>query len=116
LLFGRRNKSGPAGLSFAARHHRREKETIMNMASLTIAALLAFPSMAYANVAHNGDLPAATISARAIHPGQALPSSATPGRIVRSAAACAPDSATPVWDRNSALLGYSCVPAFANGA
>jgi hypothetical protein len=88
----------------------------MNKAGLAIAALLAFPSMAFANVAYDGNSPVATISARPIHPGQAQPDSATPGRIVRSAAACAPDSATPVWDKNAALLGYSCVPAFANGA
>lgn len=88
----------------------------MNIAGLTIAAMLAFPSMAYANVAHDGDSPITTISARAIHHDQARPDSATNGRIVGSAAACAPDLATPVWDRNSALLGYSCVPAFANGA
>ena len=88
----------------------------MNISGLAVVALLAFPSMAYANVGYDPALPVATTSAQAIHPGQAWPGSTTNGRIVGSATACAPDSAEPVSDRNSGLLGYSCVPAFANGA
>jgi len=88
----------------------------MNIAGLIIVATLAFHSTAYASVAYDGHLQIATYSGQALHPDQDQASPRTNGQIVGNAAACAPDSAEPVWDGNSALLGYSCVTASANGA
>ncbi len=34
--------------------------------------------------------------------------SGTPDHIISNANNCAPDVATPVWNSNSALVGYSC--------
>ena len=88
----------------------------MTIARFVIVAMLAFHSTAYANVAYDRNLQIATYSAQAPHPDQDQASSRTHGQIVGNPAACAPDSAEPVWDSNSALLGYSCVTASANGA
>lgn len=79
---------------------------------LAVVAALAFHSTAFAQAGADPTAAGGAFSHRAMY---SLMRPQTTDRIVRNSNECAPEAAAPVWSANSALLGYSCTAASANG-